>query len=308
MNKTKVVIDTDPGVDDAFAIFLAHASEKIDIAALTTTAGNVGIEVTTRNALGIRRLLGAEFPVYQGASEPLAIAFMDASDIHGSGGLGNYTFKAVEGLTEREYAWDAIYRLAKENGRITVIALGPLTNLAIALIRYPDLHHYVDKVVSMGGSVGYGNTAPYSEFNYWCDPLAARIVFESDLKIEMIGLNATRQTTLNDEDLAMLKSESVEIDDFVQIQKVYYLRRLMSKGLTTGFHLPDVVAVAAVINNDIVKFEEVPVKVISDTGITQGWTIADFRRRGDMGNPMISVAMKADKDLFLNEFLLINKL
>ena len=308
MNRIKVVIDTDPGVDDAFAIFLAHASEKIDIKAVTTTAGNVGIGITTRNALAIRELLGAKFPVFQGASEPLVIPFMDASEIHGSDGLGHYKIKGVESHCENGYAWDALYNIARENGKITVIALGPLTNLAIALLRYPDLSRYIEKVVSMGGSVGYGNTAPYSEFNYWCDPLAARIVFESDLKIHMIGLNATRQTSLNDEELDLLKSESSEIDEFVQIQKKYYLQRLISSGLTTGFHLPDVVAVAAVINQDLIEYQEAPVKVITDTGMTQGWTVADFRRRKDQGNPMISVAMKANKELFKNELLTINKL
>lgn len=308
MNRISVIIDTDPGVDDAFAIFLAHASENIDIKALTTTAGNVGIGITTRNTLAIRELLGAEYPVYQGASEPLAIPLMDASDIHGSDGLGHYKIHDVNGACEPGYAWDAIYNTAREHGHMTIIALGPLTNLAISLLRYPDLPKYINKVVSMGGSVGFGNTAPYSEFNYWCDPLAARIVFESELKLEMVGLNATRQTSLNEEELSLLKLKSKKLDDFVQIQKKYYLERLMSKGLTTGFHLPDAVAVAAVVNHKILQCQEVPVKVITDTGMTQGWTVADLRRKRNNDSPMISVAMRADKELFLKELLSINKL
>ena len=158
MNKRKIVIDTDPGVDDAFAILLAHRwFDKDQILALTTTAGNVGIEATTHNALGLKSLLHASCEVYRGASGPLEVPLEDASHIHGRGGMGEFEFSETAALTSNEKAWDALYRIAQREGKITLIALGPLTNLAIALEKYPDLPRYIETVYSMGGSTEGGN-------------------------------------------------------------------------------------------------------------------------------------------------------
>lgn len=153
----KIVIDTDPGVDDAFAILLAcRWFEKDSILALTTTAGNVGVESTTHNALGLKSLLHASFEVYQGARKPLQVPLEDASHIHGKRGMGEYVFCETAALTSSEKAWDALYRIAKREGSITLIALGPLTNIAIALEEHPDLPRYIDALYTMGGSTQGG--------------------------------------------------------------------------------------------------------------------------------------------------------
>jgi len=168
MIKNPVLIDTDPGIDDTFAIMLAKASVELDIKALTVTAGNVGLNNTLNNALGLCDLLNIDAPVYEGAEKPLIVELRDATEFHGESGLGGYTFKNTKKKPEKEYAWDAIYNIVKESkGNLTIIALGPLTNIAIALMKYPDLPKYVKRVVIMGGNFGdYGNCMPYSEFNF----------------------------------------------------------------------------------------------------------------------------------------------
>lgn len=298
-----VIIDTDPGVDDAIAIFLAAACPELQIVAATTVAGNVSLDTTTRNALGIRDMLGGTFPLYRGAERPIMAPFMDASDIHGAGGLGNYRFGEARGDAAPGHAWDALYEHAKACGRAVIVALGPLTNIAIALLRHPDLGRYVTRVVSMGGGIGYGNTAPYSEFNYWCDPLAARIVFESSLDVWMVGLNATRLCTLDDAEMDALGSASPGIDRFLKIQRTYYVERLRSKGLSGGFHIPDAVAMACAADSRVLRFEECPVDIVSDDGPQRGRSIVDLRHRRRPDAPKarraIHVALDADKGRFI---------
>lgn len=307
MNRHPIIIDTDPGVDDAFAIMMALCEPNIDIRAYTTTCGNVGLKTTTRNMLGLKHLLNLDTAVYAGAEQPLAIPFKDASDVHGDSGLGYYQFSEVSKLSADEYAWDAIYRIAKECNAIDIVALGPLTNIAIALLRYPDLPKYIRRVISMGGTIGYGNTAPYSEFNYWCDPLAAKLVLESELNVVMVGLNATRQTLLSVEDMERLKPKNPKIAEFTQAQNAFYWERLLAKGLK-GFHLPDAVAVAYLLDPEVLHVEEKPVKVITDSGIKQGWTVVDLRRHVDTKLKTISVALSADKERYLKLLLRINHL
>lgn len=305
MNRNKIVIDTDPGVDDAFAIFLAHTYLSDEIIALTTTAGNVGIKQTTKNTLGLKKMLNAKFEVYQGADRPLDIPFVDASDVHGTSGMGEYTFKEYDTITANEYAWDALYRLAKSHKKIDIIALGPLSNIAIALMKYPDFDQYINHVYSMGGSVGYGNTSPYSEFNYWCDPLAAQVVFNSSLSIKMIGLNATRQTMMSQEELNMISGKSSHFREFIALQKVFYSQRLIEKNLT-GFHLPDAVAVAAMIDPSMITYENANVSIVVSAGQLQGYSIVDKQLL--VHDKKHEVAMVVDKDKYIQLMMRINQL
>lgn len=307
MIKHRLIIDTDPGVDDAFAILLAASDPQTEILALTTTAGNVGIENTTRNALGLKQLLGLKCPVFKGADRPLAIPLEDAANVHGEGGLGPYVFDHVPALETTELAWDAIYRLAQANPGSTLVALGPLTNVAIALMRYPDLPDVLGEVISMGGTIGYGNTVPYSEFNYYCDPLAAKIVLESKLKVTMVGLNATRQTQLSPDELASLDPQDPVLNRFVRLQREFYWDRLRTLGME-GFHLPDAAAMAVVLEPVLMHAERLPVHVVTDNGITQGWTVVDLRRRKDEKLHQVNVALSIDKTGYLRLMQQINGL
>lgn len=305
MTDRKIIIDTDPGVDDAFALFLGHCYLQDEIIALTTTAGNVGIKQTTKNTLGLKKMMNANYKVYQGADKPLAIPFLDASDVHGISGMGEYSFNECDEITSSEYAWDAMYRLAKAHKKIDVIALGPLTNIAIALIKYPDFDQYINHVYSMGGSIGYGNTFPYSEFNYWCDPLAAKVVFNSPLSIKMIGLNATRQTMMNQQELDNIQGKSHQFVEFIHLQKQFYSQRLMEKNLS-GFHLPDAVAVAAVIDPSMIKFIPAHVSIIAQPGLLQGYSIVN--KKVGASQSTHEVAMHVDKNKYLQLMASINQL
>lgn len=299
MKKVPVIIDTDPGIDDVFAIMLAASSEELDIKALTATAGNVGLNYTLNNVLGLCDLLNLDVPVYKGAERPLIVELRDASEFHGSSGLGGYKFSNIKKKVEKEYAWDAIYNVAKENqGELTIITLGPLTNLAISLLKYPDLPKFIKRVVIMGGAFGvYGNCNPYSEFNFWIDPHAVDIVINSELNTEVYGLDTTRQTTMSADEFKFLKSEDQKINELINHMRDY----------NTTSHLPDAVAVAATIKPEIFKMKKEIVVCSTNTGITQGWSIIDKRNKSGK-EPNAIVAHSVDKEEFLKLLLRINTL
>lgn len=298
MNKIPVFIDTDPGVDDAFAIMMAKASQELEIKGMSAVAGNVGLDHTLKNTLGLCQLLNIQVPIYKGAKEPMVIDLEDASEIHGAGGLGNYQFENIDKREEKDYAWDGLYKIAKENkGELTIIALGPLTNIALAILKYPDLPKYVKKLIIMGGNFkDFGNTAPYSEFNFWADPHAAQVVIKSELETVILGLDCTRQATLTQEEFKLLDPEDGKINKLVSsLLDVKHL------------HLPDAVAMAAAIKPEIFTFEDHFATCITDRGITQGWSIADDRKAlGKEANTTIGLSV--DKGEFIELLLRINTL
>lgn len=309
MLKYPVIIDTDPGIDDTFAIMMARSSEELDIKALTVTAGNVDIGFTLNNALGLAELLEMNIPVYKGAEKPLVVEFKDASEYHGESGLGYYRLKQINKKAEMEYAWDGIYKLAKEHkGELSIIALGPLTNIAIALLKYPDLPKYIKKIVIMGGTFhSYGNTAPYSEFNFWCDPHAAEIVLQSDLNKQIIGLNTTKQAILEEEDMSKLSSEDSNIDELIKSMIQFSKDNIRAQQLSTTFHIPDAVAMAAMIKPEIFEFENHYVTCVTSSGLTQGWSIADDRNK--LGKePNADIALSVNKEEYFKLLLRINAL
>ncbi len=301
MKTQKIVIDTDPGVDDAFAILLAHAClDPADILAVTTTAGNVGIDSTTHNALGLKRLLNASYEVYQGADRPLEVPFHDASHIHGSSGMGEYQFREVAALEGNEPAWDALYRIAKREGKISLITLGPLTNIALTLTKYPDFPDYIERLISMGGSTGKGNRTPFSEFNYYCDPHAAAIVFASDLPVTMVGLNVTEQAFADSATMSSLVVADRAINELVSSLKVFYRGTISGISPVKGYHLPDAVAVAACIDEGLCRYESLRVSIVIEEGERQGMSAV-----GTEGANLIKVAVGVDPERFRSLLLRI---
>lgn len=207
-----------------------------------------GLDHTFINTLGLYDFINLDYTVFKGATQPIIIKHQDKSTANG---------EKVKG----DYIWDAIYNLAIQyKGKLSMIALGPLTNIAIALLKYPDLPQYIKKLLIMGGSSQWGNTEPYSEFNFWYDPHAAEIVLQSGMNMQMIGLNITKQILLTEKRGA--------------------------------------VAVAAFINPSIFEFEKHYVTCITDKGRTQGWSIIDTRKQLNEV-PNIEVAVKVDQSQFL---------
>lgn len=190
----RVVIDTDPGIDDALALAVAARSPEIELLAVTTTHGNVDIDLSYRNAVHLLRLFGApEVPVYRGAAAPLARARGGAEEVHGDHGLG-YARPAPPPPDSPAHAVVKLIELAAQ-ARFVLVPVGPLTNVALALALAPEtMARGVERIVLMGGNVAAaGNITPVSEFNFWCDPEAAQRVFASGIPIEMVGLDVTRR-------------------------------------------------------------------------------------------------------------------
>ena len=208
MDKKLLFLDCDPGVDDAVAILLALASPEAEVVGVSAVGGNVPLERTLRNALDIVAFAGRpDLPVYPGAKMPMTGALITAEDFHGTDGLGGVPIPQSTAQPQAEMAWDAIHRLAKANpGLLTVVATGPLTNLGIALTKWPDLAGLLQEIVIMGGASAYGNTTPAAEFNFLADPEGAEAVFQSGASITVLPLDVTHKCYVNRQEIARLRA------------------------------------------------------------------------------------------------------
>jgi len=185
MTKIPLIIDTDPGVDDTIALIMSLAYEGFDLIGLTTVGGNVSLEYTSANANNIVALTGRDVPVIKGANKPLKKELVTASHIHGINGMGSIKLEdSSRGFMDVEVE-DFIYKEAlKHSGEIRILTLGPLTNIAKAMLKYPDLEQHIHSIVSMGGAMGVGNVTPAAEYNIYADPDSAKIVFDSQNLLE----------------------------------------------------------------------------------------------------------------------------
>ncbi len=202
------LIDTDTASDDAVAIMMALAAPDVRVIGLTTVAGNVGLEQATRNALMTAEICHADVAVFAGAAGPLARAHEHAHWFHGRDGLGDRGYPAPKRAPEREHGVDAIVRLAHAEPGLTLVTLGPLTNIALALKRDPEIAAKIGRCVVMGGApCCEGNVTPAAEYNIWVDPEAARAVFRSKFKIEMVGWHVSRgDSVLSDAEIAAIEA------------------------------------------------------------------------------------------------------
>lgn len=208
MNKIPVWIDTDTGVDDAVALVTASTLKEINIEGVSAVAGNTSLENAFRNARDVLSLVGRkDVKVYAGADKPLFINLFTAEYVHGSNGLGGAQIPLSDAPKEERKAWDALYEKAKElNGELIVIPVGPLTNIAIAIAKHPDIINYIKELNVMGGALIGGNVTPCAEFNIYTDPQAAETVFRSGIKINMFGLDVTHKAYLDDADIDEIRS------------------------------------------------------------------------------------------------------
>lgn len=192
----KVIIDCDPGIDDTLALMLAIKAPEIDVVAITTVCGNAPVDIGTKNVIKcLERLDRLDIPIYQGAKQPLKQPFISAQDTHGMDGLGETNRPINSSKTiEDQGAASFLAQTFAQDVPISVIALGPLTNIATALQLNPDIGRHMDRFVTMGGTYkSHGNCSPVAEYNYWCDPDAAALVFDKlGTCIEMVGLDVTR--------------------------------------------------------------------------------------------------------------------
>jgi inosine-uridine nucleoside N-ribohydrolase len=294
-----VILDVDPGHDDAVALMLACGHPDLDLLAVTTVAGNVTIEKTTRNALRVLSLVECtDVPVGAGASEPLERPLHTAEDIHGKSGLdGSEGIPAASfGADERGAAALIADTLQASPEPVTLIPVGPLTNIATFLREHPDEKDRIAHISLMGGSMGHGNTTPAAEFNIYVDPEAAREVFESGLPITMLGLDITHQAGAGPDERERLRATG-RVGGVVAEFLDFFAAAYES---VFGFDDPplhDPVAVAAVLEPDLLKTRPMRVDIECDSDLTRGETVCDFY--GVTGRePNAEVGVDLDRERF----------
>ncbi len=272
------LIDTDTASDDAVAILMALAAPDVRVLALTTVAGNVGLEQATRNALYTAEIAGSGVPVFKGASAPLTRALEDAHWFHGRDGLGDRNYPPPRRGAEREHAVDAIIRLANAEPGLTLVTLGPLTNIALALARDPGIAKRIGRCVVMGGApCCEGNVTPAAEYNIWVDPEAARMTFRSRLPIEMVGWRVSRGASVLDEaeiaDILALGTVKARfaIEFNGRAKQAYFIQTG-----ETGLSLADPTAMAVALDRAVgLSWSRHFVEIECASELTRGMTIVD---------------------------------
>ncbi|MGE0257980.1 MAG: nucleoside hydrolase [Alphaproteobacteria bacterium] len=274
--KAKVLIDCDPGHDDAVAILFA--ARHLELLAVTTVHGNSSLANTTRNALAILELAGIDVPVAAGCSEPLVQAPAHAGYLHGKTGLDGADLAAPTRRPIEAHAIDLIVETASRHRDQLVVALiGPQTNFAIALKREPRLRQWVREVTVMGGSARFGNITPAAEFNIHCDPEAASVVFDSGIPIRMVGYDITRQTGFDSGDVERLRASGRKVATVIGDLMAFYLAgQNRAFGLSVA-PVHDVCALVPHVAPDLIRYVETSVKVELAGTYTRGMTVCDLR-------------------------------
>jgi inosine-uridine nucleoside N-ribohydrolase len=304
----KIIIDTDPGVDDAMAIFLALKSSEVEVVGLTTVFGNVHTDLATQNALRLLELAGRpDIPVAAGAALPLVVPLDSVADfVHGADGLGNTNLPLPAGRPVDEPAAQFIVETVMARpDQVTLVPIGPLTNLALALALEPRLPEKVAEVVLMGGAATVnGNVNPAAEANIIHDPHATDIVLNAGWPVTMVGLDVTLQTVMTDDYLASLKASGSTAGKFIHhISRFYRDFHYDLFGLA-GIHTHDPSAIAYVIDPTLFTVERGPVRVVTE-GLAAGQTLFDRRQQWHEPNvwsedkPAVNVCLGVDSERLL---------
>lgn len=295
--KIPVIIDTDPGVDDALAIMIAAASEKINLLGLTPVDGNVQAIHTHQNALNLVSFLGLDADVAEGSYDQLVYRFgRYASSTHGETGMGGVELPKSDRKFHELRAWDYIYEKAKEYcGELVLIAIGPLTNVARTIIMHPDIKTMLKQIVMMGGSTEAGNVTPYAEFNFLVDPPAAKVVFESGIPLAMAGLNVTLKTGISFDFIAGLAKESnSKIGEmFDELVHGYSDVKINKEGERSSV-VHDAIAVAYVIDPTKCETEEKRIEIQTERFLEGPWGQSKVVE----GEPNCTVINDIDMDFY----------
>ncbi|HET6867099.1 MAG TPA: nucleoside hydrolase [Solirubrobacteraceae bacterium] len=300
---TAVILDCDPGHDDAIALLLALGSPEIDLLGVTTVAGNQTLEKTTANAIRVLDHVNrTDIPVAAGAPRPLVREPRTAGEVHGETGLDGPDLPGPSRLPEPMHAIDWIAQAVGESPEpVTLVPTGPLTNIALFLARYPGLESQLQRIVLMGGAIGEGNTTPAAEFNIWVDPEAAHRVFQSGVDITMVGLDVTHQALMTPplvERLAAAGKAGKLVADLYEFYSQFHQRHYGWDGAPVH----DAVAMAHVIDGTLLTTHHCGVLVDTGPEPSRGRTHVDVH--GNMEwEPNCHAAVGIDADRFL-EFLI----
>ena len=272
------LIDTDTASDDAVAIIMALRAEDVEVAAITTVAGNVDVDQSTRNALYTVELCGADVPVFRGAEKPLLRDHQSATWFHGADGLGEHHYPAPKRSAEPLHAADAIIKTIESDPGLVVVTLAPLTNLALALAKNPSIAKKVGRCVVMGGApCCEGNVTPAAEYNIWVDPEAARVVFRSAMPIELIGWQLSRA------DAVVSPREIAEIEN-INTTRAHFAVECNSHARDAykvqtgedGISLPDPIAMCVALDPTVgTRWSTHHVDIEVQSELTRGMTVVD---------------------------------
>jgi inosine-uridine nucleoside N-ribohydrolase len=303
---TRVILDCDPGHDDAIALMLALGSPEVELLGVTTVAGNQTVAKTTANAIRVLDHLGRDdVPVAAGAQRPLVRERRVADEVHGDSGLDGPDLPPPARAPEPEHAVDWIAKaLAAAGEPVTLVPTGPLTNVALFLARYPQLEASIERVVLMGGAIATGNVTPAAEFNIWADPEAAHRVFSSGLDVTMVGLDVTHKALMRDSHVVRLAASGVAgklVADLYGFYAQHHARRYGWDGAPVH----DAVAMAHVIDASLLELRDCAARVDTGPEPSRGRTYVDLW--GTTGwQECCHVAVDIDAERFLE--LLIERI
>jgi len=299
MNKRPIIIDADPGIDDAVALAIALFSKELDVRLITTVAGNVSLDKVTMNTLRLLKFFGKEIPVAKGAGQPLLAEFLDASNVHGASGMEGFDFpEPDETLLLKEHAVLVMRRVILESKEpITLVPIAPLTNIALLFAMYPEVKENIREIVMMGGSATRGNKGVMSEFNVATDPEAAKIVFSAGIPMVMAGLDVGWHALVLPEDTMKLP----ELGEVGRMSHALF-QKYRGGSFLTGLKMYDSCAIAYLLKPDLFKTEFTYVDVELNGTMTAGCTVVDLK--GYLKKkPNITVCLEIDQEGFRKWFL-----
>lgn len=300
MKKIPIIIDTDPGIDDAIAICIALFSKELDVKLITTVAGNVSLDKVTYNTMKLLKFLGKEnIPVAEGCAQPLVREHINASNVHGETGMDGYDFPKpdMNKICKNHAVVEMFQTIMASKDKITLMPIAPLTNIAILLKMYPQVKEKIEKIVLMGGSISRGNFGVYSEFNIAVDPEAAKIVFESELPIVMAGADVGLKALVYPEMSEQIKLMNKTGDMFYSLFKKY-----RGGSFGTGLKMYDSCAIAYILKPELFTSEFVYVEIDTQNRISAGQTYVDLK--GYLKKkPNITVLTDINQDKFKKWFL-----
>jgi len=318
----RIILDTDPGVDDAIAFFLALRSPELKVEAITPVSGNVPLAFTLPNALRLIEIAGhPDIPVAAGAAVPLVRKLVTAAYVHGNNGLGGVEFPEPKIKPVAETATDIIRRIVRANpGEITIVAIGPLTNIATVLKADPGIAPMIKSFVLMGGALSGGNITPAAEFNFYVDPEAARIVFDSGVPITMVGLDVTNKVLLHESQVRILEAAQNPVAQAAGKILRATMSRIKPTKDETVMAMHDPLTIGSLIDPSIVTLKDHYVQIETTGEMTAGMSVGYYRgpvRRSppmatgmddgpilmDEYKPNCKVAVGVDPDKFFNLLL-----
>lgn len=301
----RIILDTDPGIDDALALFFALASPEVQLEAVTTVGGNVNVNHTTYNALALLELAGRpDIPVARGSNQPIVRQPVYADNVHGDNGLGGLQLPVTQVQPVTAHAIDVIIEtIMNSPGEITLVPVGPLTNIALALRREPRIAQSVREVVIMGGALRVpGNITPGAEFNIFVDPHAAQMVFHAGWPIRLVTLDATMQAELQREQVTSLTHNGSPVITAMERMLSFYFDVYCPQNGISAFHMHDPLCLAAAFLPELITWEPAFVDVELQGALTMGETIAYFGPRAPQPHNLLA-SVGVDSQRFIQLFL-----